>query len=651
MRRWGFVLFLLGCLTLCFTGFQTKARPAKAGPAPGRPAASSVQIVAHPDDDLFFMNPDLAEMIRSGVPVTTVYVTAAESNGKNVRKGEGRGARADKAGYVAARHAGVRRAYSQMATGRPDAKWVTTTTPTPAGPVETNRLARHPQIQLIFLDVAQMSWKGNPTRLAGLVVHRNVRAVQTLLGRGSPVTKNHSYTREELIGTLTSLLLRVRPSVVRMQDPAPERGEERRDFGHRSDHPDHTATALLTREVLSRYERAGAPVVVEAYRGYYNRHWPHNLSGPAAAEKLALIGLYGWADKSRFRCRTRWGCGDLRVAGSGARNGWAQSTNHRYPGTTRWLARRSDGRLAAYAVVGGRVMRWQERTPGGAWSPGVAMSEPGFTPDLSVVRLADGRFAILGLRVLPGSWEPRVALSMRDRWVDLGVPDRGGDVGIPAAVVDGAGRITVFARNTWLGVSARVQRHDGTFGPWRGIGGHRIQEGLAAATDRTGRIELFGATEPARWRWKATPACRGLWRWRQRAPGGPMGRETWLHTTTAVTGPLTIGPDHTLLARRPGSGDTAAFAAIGRQLSLLSGPGGFGPVAPAAGAFAGRDGQGKVGIFEEGHWESSGALFVHSPAIERDARGRLVVAVLGIDGRLHIARRASGSSWRWQLIP
>lgn len=690
-RGWILVVLLLGTVALGLVGFQPKAQMAKALPKPlpepmlepaVRSAGSSLQIVAHPDDDLFFMNPDLAQTIRTGAPVTTVYVTAAESNGKNVRKGGDVLARPDKPGYVTARHNGVRRAYAQMATGQADAKWVTATTPTPSGPVETTWLSTRPQVKLIFLDIAQMNPAGKATQLRGLW-RGTVRAVHTVLGRGGPVTANRTYTRDQLITTLVALLQGSRPSVVRTQDPDPERGHDRHGADHRTDHPDHTATALLTGQAIDRYGRGGgSPLVVEPYRGYYNRHWPHNLSGAAVTEKLKLIGIYGWADKDTAPCHEESGCGDLRVAGTSANGGWPQGTHHRYPGTARWLVRQPDGRLAAYAVVSGRVHRWEERTPGGAWQPGVAMSDSGFTPDLGLVPLAGGRSALLGVRIIPGPPgvipRHRIVMAVQDRptgafghWTDLGNPaenDQDGqrDVGAAAAAADGAGRITVFARNADLGVSARTQTARGGFGQWRKLGGQRIQDGLAAATDRAGRIELFGPAKPRGWRWKRSNTMPGLWHWRQKRPGGPMDHGAWFGTGTAVTGPLTLAADPTgaltLVARRPGSGETAAFhqntttGVWPTQPSMLTGPGGFGPVgvvAPSPGVLglAGRNGQGTVGIFETGSWLDSGGLFVHSPGIAVDARGQLVVAVLGIDGLLHVARRGPDSSWHWQPVP
>lgn len=53
-------------------------------PAPGKPIASArtrrallLQVAAHPDDDLYFMNPDTQRLLDAGIPLVSVYVTAA----------------------------------------------------------------------------------------------------------------------------------------------------------------------------------------------------------------------------------------------------------------------------------------------------------------------------------------------------------------------------------------------------------------------------------------------------------------------------------------------------------------------------------------------------------------------------------------------
>src|SRR5688572_26709823 len=81
-----------------------------AAPGPVNGRVQVVNVVAHPDDDLFFMNPDIYQTIRAGLPTATVYITASEISG---------------AGNTPAQKAkslqrGVQDAYARMA-GVPDA--------------------------------------------------------------------------------------------------------------------------------------------------------------------------------------------------------------------------------------------------------------------------------------------------------------------------------------------------------------------------------------------------------------------------------------------------------------------------------------------------------------------------------------------------
>lgn len=50
------------------TGAPTSAQGAAKPDRGAKPATSVMQIVAHPDDDLFFMNPDISQTIRSATP-------------------------------------------------------------------------------------------------------------------------------------------------------------------------------------------------------------------------------------------------------------------------------------------------------------------------------------------------------------------------------------------------------------------------------------------------------------------------------------------------------------------------------------------------------------------------------------------------------
>ncbi|MFD0331956.1 PIG-L family deacetylase [Streptacidiphilus monticola] len=81
--------------------------------------ARVLQIVAHPDDDLFFMNPATVHGLRAGTPSATVYLSAGDADGRNPMRLQEGLAVADKAAYTKARQNGLRAAYGAMALGNP----------------------------------------------------------------------------------------------------------------------------------------------------------------------------------------------------------------------------------------------------------------------------------------------------------------------------------------------------------------------------------------------------------------------------------------------------------------------------------------------------------------------------------------------------
>ena len=85
----------VGVVAVLVAGETLLSRPAQAA------SASLLNIVAHPDDDLFFMNPDVLAVAAAGGSITTAYTTAGDA-------GQG-------ASYWKSRELGVQAAYAQMA--------------------------------------------------------------------------------------------------------------------------------------------------------------------------------------------------------------------------------------------------------------------------------------------------------------------------------------------------------------------------------------------------------------------------------------------------------------------------------------------------------------------------------------------------------
>ncbi|GAA2057200.1 PIG-L family deacetylase [Catenulispora yoronensis] len=657
-----------------------------------------LQVVAHPDDDLYFLNPDVADSVRTGGEVTTVVLTAAEAGG---------GAR-----FAAARQHGLRSAYARMAGADEDDPWRTTALVTRGGAARLCELRANPQVRLVFLDISMGGYWGsvpgdeNHTPLAAL--YHGTETTRPVLRPDEDAVSGGVYTRDQLVGTLTDLMDRFAPTVIRTMDPDPERrgmGPQERvwatDSGVHTDNEDHTATAWFTYAAYAdhRARRGPSEVGLDSYIGYGNARWKHNLGGPNAREKLKFLGVYGWAD--RRRCGDPVGCGDQTVGGDAARPGWSQSTNLRHPGTTDWLRLDPAGRLRAFAVVGGQAVVWREtaagsgrfdvavgiesvasaaNVEGGAQgsqsSPfGVTPRRPdqntaaALTPHVSVAVDGSGRAHLAGLRAITdpdrGTWTHEIVVTSEradgtfQPWTSLGAPTgpRSMDahaVGCPEAAVDGRGVLHVFARNADNSVSWR--HRDLANGPangpapdappwsdWRDIGGHQVRDGLTATITRTGDVELHANGH-------------AFWTWRIGADGEPRAVRTYL---PPLGDPPTVRTRHDgcmlMAARQANTGELTVRSrppdgAWGQVPVDLGGTGGFGVMAlqpHGNGAFVAQ--RGRHGLVET-VWQPNlgqqkgvrrwvgGPGPIHRPALATDAHGLAVVAAVGPDGALYTAR-------------
>ncbi|KAB7837582.1 PIG-L family deacetylase [Streptomyces mobaraensis] len=501
-----------------------------------------LQVLAHPDDDLFFMNPDALHMVRAGVPVVSVYVTAGEAIGQNWVEGMPRKERQhhDKAAYSSARHQGLRQAYARMLGKHPFTPWQKSVLSLPGGvKAETNELvAGNRRARLVFLNVAMLS--EHSVRLPQLWDQPGAEA-KSLVAKGSPCTEVSTYRHSTLVDALATIMDRFRPTVVHTMDPDPDyqvhdaTHPKDNDYGACSDHRDHTPTALFTWKALSQWsadttrrEKHPPRFVTTSYRGYYNQRWPHNLPHEIVAQKHELVEAYGGAPD--WHCGNDGGCGDYGQGGDRPlknRKGWIRSTHYRHPGATPTVDSDRSGRLEAYGVLGLHAVRWRETSAGsGRWGAPENLGGGPLAPALTTVKDADGRRLVFALRFSALEGEGRadtreiVVLAQRTPdgpftgWTGLGNPehsaDRGRRVGVPVAVTDPDGRVHLFVRNAGKGVSTRVRERDGKWGKWRNLGGQDVQEGLTVALDGDRRIHVLGVGRDT------------VHHWSQDGPGKPM---------------------------------------------------------------------------------------------------------------------------------
>ncbi|MFE1347111.1 PIG-L family deacetylase [Streptomyces sp. NPDC058757] len=430
----------------------------------GAPAV--VQIVAHPDDDLFFMNPDVVQNISAGIPVTSVYVTDGGSFGVNGVPGRPT-PEPDIPAYISSRQQGLRQAYALMLGARLFTPWERSVLLLPGGrSAEVNRLEYGGRsAELIFLNLRMHAKNGD--RVVNLTKLWSTPGVSlpTQPAPESTVRQKYTYTRKDLIETLVFLLSRRKPTLVRTLDPDPDtqvhderhpRGSDQPGF---SDHPDHTAAGLFAWRALAEWGgRTGrgtqAPAFqTESFRGYYNQRWPKNLPPATVALKALYLNAYG-GDPS-WECGNASGCGDYAFGQDAvlrSMKGWARSTHRRYPNSGPKAVAGTDGTWSPWttlpagriqegltATVDGRglihlfgtsanwVEHWSQRTPSGDLRKGTRRfaHQPGDVPD--AITAPDGS-VLLGYRSVASDEViiERLAAGRAKRWTTVAKPQMAG---------------------------------------------------------------------------------------------------------------------------------------------------------------------------------------------------------------------------------
>jgi LmbE family N-acetylglucosaminyl deacetylase len=268
-----------------------------------RPVISShelfLQIVAHEDDDLFFMNPDIERAIASGAPTVTVYLTAGQMTGDGPTP------------QVRARNRqrGVQNAYAAMAgvldsDDSSQAEWHGAPWSVGGRVVERYTLRARSNVQLVFLNLADGT-------LADLHAGRPRGTI--VPAEQHNVTTRQQYSRSDVVTVLRAIMEALRPTVLRSQDPDPDR---RRQF--RPDHTDHVAAAQFSREAAAGYN---SPYYEVSYRNYNIIDAPPNLGIDAVRRKVDFLRQY-----ARYDDRVR----ALMTSHRSDESGWAARMYRRW---------------------------------------------------------------------------------------------------------------------------------------------------------------------------------------------------------------------------------------------------------------------------------------------------------------------------------
>jgi Ca2+-binding RTX toxin-like protein len=230
----------------------------------------AMTIVAHADDDLLFMNPDIANGIAAGEGSTTIYVTAGDAGNYDD-------------GYWQAREQGTKAAYALMA-GEDD--WqdeiVSVTFSGTTYDVASSYLASAPDVRLYFLRI--------PDGAGAIADPADEEALAQLeagtLADVTTVDNAATYTRADLVAVLTALMEAHDPSDFRLQVAEGEFAT--------GEHTDHVHATEFALEALVQF--SGTDFQVTHYVNYQSDQMAANLSPEDAAFALEVMQAYAAYD-------------------------------------------------------------------------------------------------------------------------------------------------------------------------------------------------------------------------------------------------------------------------------------------------------------------------------------------------------------------
>jgi putative flippase GtrA/LmbE family N-acetylglucosaminyl deacetylase len=232
-----------------------------------------MNIVAHEDDDLLFLSPDLLRSIQAGECVRTVYVTAGDSGQDGL--------------YWQSRERGSQAAYSAMIGT--STTWVSQIVRLADGQfVSVSHPLGNTKISLVFLRLPDGNMQG-----AGFERSRH-ESLERLEAGYQPVMHaadgQSIYTAQQLTHTLQVLMETYGPQEIRTQ--APE--ETATAF---PDHSDHRAVGRFVGQAFQAYEAQNS-VSLSFYMGYPVRERELNLPPEDIKQKAWVFSVYAGFDDS-----------------------------------------------------------------------------------------------------------------------------------------------------------------------------------------------------------------------------------------------------------------------------------------------------------------------------------------------------------------
>lgn len=227
---------------------------------------SILNIVAHEDDDLLFLSPDLLHAIQAGKRVRTIYVTAGDAGSNST--------------YWQHRQSGEAAAYAQM--GNVANSWIQTNADIDSHPISIFTLADRPTVSLAFLHLPD----GGHGQ--GFSSTRNESLQKLWVGSISTihtVDGSFGYSKSTLIKALIRLMALFQPDLICTQDYVGSYGD--------GDHSDHHSVAYF---VQAAVQHSAMPVSLRGYKGYGIADLPANVIGADLLAKRQVFFTYSSYD-------------------------------------------------------------------------------------------------------------------------------------------------------------------------------------------------------------------------------------------------------------------------------------------------------------------------------------------------------------------
>jgi len=224
------------------------------------PAGATMNIVAHPDDDLLFQSPDLLHDVQSGKCVRTVYITAGERGDLNT---------------LDLRESGVEAAYAQMAGVKNT--WKKSDADVSGHRVPLVTLSGRPTVSLVFMRLPEGVWGSGDSATDATLENLWLGSISQIRAEAGPTV----YTRSGLISSLTALMTAFQPDTIKTQDYVGPLGD--------GDHDDHHAAAYFANAAQLSYTPSHTFV---GYLGYATQNKPQNVFDPDLTAKTKAFYAY-----------------------------------------------------------------------------------------------------------------------------------------------------------------------------------------------------------------------------------------------------------------------------------------------------------------------------------------------------------------------